>query len=1056
MLDGLSKIDDLLATAQEMEMPAIALTDHGVMHGALEFYVKATKAGIKPILGVEAYMSRRTRFDKEAGYDNNPFHLTLLAKSYKGYQNLIKMISLAHLEGYYYKPRIDKDLLYKYNEDVICLTGCIGAEIPSAIRDDQIDKAKDLLALHREIFGENLYVELHNTDLDFVNTAFTSLRKIAHDMHLPIVATNDVHYVRKEDAIAQDVLLAIQTKQEVDDPTRKLSLMDSQTFYLRSPKEMSELFYKYPEAIENTLKIADQIDIHIPMDEFIFPLYETPEGMDSDEYLKHLTYEKAQKKLGALTDEHRKRIDYELDIVAQKGYSTYFLIFNDIAQYCRDANIYVAARGSAVGSLALYALDVAPLNPLEYKLPFERFLNPERPSSPDIDLDMEDERRGDVIEFTKRRFGSDRVAQIVTFGKMEERSAVRDVGRALGLPYSFVDQIAKLIPQGAQGRHGKIENSLESVDELKKMYDENPDVKKLIEMAIKIQGTARHAGTHAAGIIVTDAPIMNYVPLMLDSKKEGVMTQFDMYSLDKNASMDAMGLLKLDFLGLRNLTIIRKSVDLINRYHGAKLDIHEIPLDDQAVFDLISSGETTGLFQIESSGFRQLARDLKPSNLEDIMAMIAMYRPGPMEQIPKFIESKKDPKKVEYPHPAIEGVLKDTYGVLVYQEQAMEIPQVMAGFTLGRADILRRAIGKKKLKLMAEEKKAFVKGAVEQGHKAKEAEEVFGYIERFASYGFNRSHSASYGLIVYQTAWLKVHYPHEYMTAMLSCESGKAEKVAMLLKECQRLGIQVLPPDINTSFVDFTIEEIDGERAIRFGLAAVKNVGDAALQVMVKEREASGSFANFYELCDRVDTSKVNKKVMESLIKVGALDGFGTRSTLLEVLPEYLTRASEKQKQQALGQFSLFGESNEAVHIKPMPKMEEMPKRVLLEWEKELLGFYLTEHPKEKQLKQLETYNSHKIRDLELAKFGSMVTISGVVSEMKRIVTKRGNKEMAFMQVTDFTGVVEAIVFPAIFQNGVREIIEDDVVLIKGKLENKDEKELKIIVEKIFVPEGGE
>jgi len=874
---------------------------------------------------------------------------------------------------------------------------------------------------------------------------YKQLAGIAKELKIPMAATNDVHYVLPDDAYAQDVLLAIQTKQEIDDPNRKLCLLDSPTYYLRSPQEMQKLFYEYPEAIENTLRIADMTNVEIPMDAFIFPKYHTPNGMEAGEYLRELSFRKAREKFGHdLSDEVKTRLEYELDIIIQKGYTTYFLVFYDIAQFCKQEDILIQARGSAVGSLVLYVTDVININPMTYRLPFERFLNPERPSSPDIDLDMEDVKRGKVIEFTKQRFGEDKVAQIVTFGRMEERTAVRDVGRAMGLPYSFVDRIAKLVPMGSQGRHAKIEKALEDIEELKSEYETNAQVRKLMDYAIRLQGTARHAGTHAAGVVVTDRPIVEYVPLMLDTKKEGIMTQFDMYSLDKNASDNALGLLKLDFLGLRNLSILQAARSLIRQHRGVDIDLAKIPFDDQKVYELLQSGETTGLFQVESSGFRQLARDLKPTNIEDIMAMVAMYRPGPMEQIPRFIECKTDRSKITYPHPDLEPVLKDTYGVLIYQEQAMEIPQVMAGYSLGRADILRRAIGKKKLSLMQEEKKAFVEGATKQGYGKKEAEDVFKYIETFASYGFNRSHSASYGIIVYQTAYLKVNYPVEYMTALLTCEAGNAEKVSMVLKECKRVGIDILKPSVNESQVDFSIETVDDTQAIRFGLAAVKNAGRAALSTIVDERNKNGVYRDFYDFCMRVDSSKVNKKVLESLIKVGALDMFGSRQAMLQVMPEYIHESTEQQKKRGMGQFGLFEQeaSQDNFETKVMPDVQEFPKKMLLDWEKELLGFYLSEHPLEKELIALERYISHKLVDVGEEVIGNTVTICGVVSAMRRIMTKKDGKEMAFIKITDFSGSIEAIVFPKIFQNGVREITEDRIILVKGRIDNKDDKVL--------------
>ena len=899
LLDGLSSIKDLVGRAKELEMPSVALTDHGSMHGVIKFYVEAKKQGIKPILGMEGYLAPRLLTQKDGALDTGPFHILLLAKNYQGYKNLLHLTTIGHLQGFYYKPRIDKDVLRKHAEGLISSTGCVDGEIPRALRDGNFEKARTLMREYLDIFGkENFFIELQNHQTETHGSLFVMLAKInegllllAKEFDVRIVATNDVHYVHEEDAQAQDALLAIQTKEILGDPNRKLTMLDSPDFFLKSAAQMYDLFPEQPEAIENSLAIADMItdDYNLPMGKMIFPSYAIPGGISPDEYLRNIVYERAHLKFETLSDEVTARIEKELRIVANKGYSPYILIFEDLARYCKQNNILAIARGSAVGSIVHYILNISPLDPLKYNIPFERFLNDERPSPPDIDLDIQDNRRDELIAYTAQRYGEDRVAQICTFGTMEARAAVRDVGRVMGLPYSFCDRVAKIVPPPKQGFHVVLSEVIQQNPEMNELYTTNPEAKRLLDLSVKLQGVSRHAGTHAAGVIVADKPITEYVGLMQDRKSGRIMTQLDMYSLDLNAVDDAVGLLKMDYLGLRNLSTIQEALRLIKENKGVDVDIYALPLDEPQVYEMLQKGDTTGLFQMESSGFRQLNRELKPDRFEDIGVMLALYRPGPMDMIPSYIERKSDPTKVEYAHPVLEKVLANTYGVLIYQEQCMEIASVMAGFSLGRADLLRRAIGKKKKVLMEKEKIAFTQGALSQGYSEKEAEDVFAFIEKFAAYGFNRGHSASYGLIVYQMAYLKAFYPIEFFAALLTGERHNTDKLGMIVSDCKDRGIHIHHPDINKSGVHFTIEKAkDNTESIRYSLSALKNVGDGAIEAIVAERNKNGKFKSFMDFSSRVDPHTVTSKLVESLIYAGTFTSFGSQNALLKVAPEYI------------------------------------------------------------------------------------------------------------------------------------------------------------------------
>ncbi|NCS32620.1 DNA polymerase III subunit alpha [bacterium] len=1065
LLDGLSSIKGMVARAVELNMPAIALTDHGSMHGVIKFYVEAKKNDIKPILGLEGYVAPRRLHQKDGALDTRPFHILLLAKNYVGYKNLLQLTSISHLEGFYYKPRIDKYVLKKYSEGIITSTGCVDGEIPRTISEGNMEKARTLTKEYIDIFGkDNFFVELQNHQTETHGSLFVMIEKIniglfelAQEFGLRLVATNDVHYVRQEDAEAQDALLAIQTKEILGDPARKLSMLDSPDFYIKDSQEMHELFPNHPEAIENSLVIADMItdDYKLPMGKMIFPAYTIPGGYSHDEYLRKIVYERVGIKFPEVTDAVKERIEKELRIIANKGYSPYILIFEDLARYCKEKNILAIARGSAVGSIIHYILNISPLDPLKYNLPFERFLNDERPSPPDIDLDIQDNRRDEVIAYTAQKYGEDKVAQICTFGTMEARAAVRDVGRVMGLPYSFCDRVAKIVPPPKQGFHVVLSDCINDIPELNELYTTNPEAKKLLDLSIKLQGVSRHAGTHAAGVIVSDKPLIEYVGLMQDRKTGRIMTQLDMYSLDLNAVDDALGLLKMDYLGLRNLSTIQEALRLIKENQGVDIDLYSLPLDQPEVFKMLQEGDTTGLFQMESSGFRQLNRELKPDRFEDIGVMIALYRPGPMDMIPSYIERKFDPTKVEYAHPVLEKVLGNTYGVLIYQEQCMEIANEMAGFSLGRADLLRRAIGKKKKVLMEKEKIAFVKGALTQGYSAKEAEEVFAFIEKFASYGFNRGHSASYGLIVYQTAYLKALYPVEFFTALLTSERHNTDKLGVIAADCKERGIQILPPSINHSEVDFTLEkQSDSTDAIRYSLSALKNIGDGAIETIVEERHKNGKFKDFLDLCKRVDPHVVNNKLVESLIYAGACNEFGVRQALLQIAAEYIEAGHRYQKMQALGQSSLFGTTDETADptVSKIPPLDEVPEAQILEWEKMIFGFYFTKHPHEEHLREIQKYTQSTLGEIDSDLAGKKVILGGVVSQKNVILTKKDQREMCFLTLQDQSGTVEAIVFPDTYQNGVRQVIEDSLVIIQGTLDVQDDGSFKLLTNKLLIP----
>lgn len=1048
LLDGLSKISDLLDKAKSFGMDSLAITDHGSMYGVVKFYLKAIEAGIKPIIGVEAYQASRSRFDKQKGVDDDQYHLVLLAENNTGYHNLMKLTTHANLEGYYYKPRIDMQVLQEHKEGLICLSGCMNGEIAHLLLTNQESLAEKRAREYMDIFGEDRYfIELQQhpkiPEQAQVNERLVALSR---KLGLPLVATNDIHYVEPEDAQAQEILLCVQTQRTILESNRPLSMVASPDFYMRSPDEMRGLFIQYPDAIENTVKIADRCKVEIELGKWILPHFDVPEEESADSYLTKLANERLGDRYTRKTAEIEKRLEYELSIISKKGYSTYFLIVADFVNWAKSQKIAVGpGRGSAAGSLVAYAMGITDLDPLQHQLPFERFLNPDRPSPPDIDLDFADDRRDEVIAYVTDKYGSDKVAQIITFGTMEARAAVRDVGRVLGMPYAKPDRIAKMIPAGAQGFAMTIDKAIQTTPELAGAYQNEPETKRLLDLARKLEGVARHASVHAAGVVMSDKPLTTYTPLQKESKGERIITQYDMYCLDLNAADGkAVGLLKMDLLGLRNLTILQNCISFVKQTKGIECDLHTIPLDDKQVYELITSGETTGIFQLESAGMRRLAKDLRPTKFSDISAMVALFRPGPMEWIPSFIESKENPKKIMYVHPDLKPILSETYGIAVYQEQCMQIANVIAGYTMVEADKLRLAIGKKKPEAMKKEKAKFIGKCLKRGYSQKDAENIFGLIESFVGYGFNKAHSASYALIAYQTAYMKAKYPVEFMTAVLAAESRGAsgpardEKVAQVILECRRMGIGLLPPDINSSNVEFIIENTDSGQKIRFGLSAVKNVGIAAIETILKAREMEGPFISFTDFINRVDLSKVTKKTLDCLIKTGAFDAFGKRAVMLASYPAIVERVHTRKGRLLAGQESLFALDTEQDKKDHFTDMEELSREELLLFEKQLLGFYLTQHPLTQYLPIISKKVTHHIRDL--TNTSGTVIVGGLIASVKKIITRTGNNEMAFVKLDDFTSTIELVVFPSVYARTKHIWIHDRVVLVKGKVNEKEDR----------------
>ncbi len=1078
LLDGLSRIPTLIKSVKEMGMNSVGITDHGVMYGAIEFYKTCLKEGIKPVIGVEMYVAKRSYKDKEGKLDSEPFHLTVLAKNYQGYLNLMKLTTIAHTEGFYYRPRVDKELLKQFHEGLIALSGCPSGEFIRMLTGKDQQKAEEVLKAYLDIFGEgNFYLELQKHPyeeclktaadevvkkdleelLSFQNITWSAIKEISPRLGIPMVGTNDCHYTKKDDANAQDALLCIQTGKFLSE-TDRLRMIDTPDYFVKSPEQMLEDFKDLPQALENTQKIADSTNLEIPLGVARFPVFSAPDNKTSMEYLREQTYELGAEKI-KLTEKIKERLEYELGVIEKKKYADYFLVVADFMQWAHERGIITNTRGSAAGSMVLYCLGVTNLNPLDYLLPFERFLTVWRPTLPDIDVDIADDRRDEVISYVMKKYGENRVAHIITFGTMMGRAAIRDVGRVMGMAYGEVDRIAKLVPPPYQGFHRPLGDAIKEVPDLDNMYKSNPQVKKLLDLAVRIEGTVRHASVHAAGIVIAPDEITNFTPLQKEASGERLVSQYDMFAVE-----DA-GLVKMDLLGIRNLSILGKAVEFVKENRKISVDLNKIPLDFKGAFELLAKGETMGIFQLEGSGMTRYVMELKPTSIFDIQAMVALYRPGPLNVIPEYIARKHDSKKVKFFDPRMKEYTEQSLGLLVYQDDVLLTAINLAGYSWEEADKFRKAMGKKIPSEMAKQKGKFLDGCVAKGMRRVKAEELFALIAPFAAYGFNKAHAASYAVISYQTAYMKANYPVEFMAAVMTAESGDSEKIAAAIEECKRLGIVVLPPDVNKSVIGFSLEKLrslsqeDLERSLsvgesevkqgmRFGLSAIKNVGALAIESIILTR-AEKEFKSLFDLCSRVDTRLVNRKTLESLIKAGALDKLGNRAAQLLVLDSCLEQSHKMNKNKNSGQVSLFDQTEElgSMEVK-LPEVTELALEQLLIFEKELLGFYLHEPPFLALLKKLEKFTSQKLSEIGEDHIGKTLRLGGVILQVKQVLTKKRAQEMAFMKISDGISSIEVVIFPKIYETSKHFLLKDTVVFISGRIDKREE-ELSLIVEKI-------
>ncbi len=1073
LLDGMSKISKLIAKTKEFEQTHVAMTDHGTMYGAIEFYKKTIKEGVKPIIGCEIYLAKGSRLDKNKSDAN---HMILLAENFEGYQNLMKIVTIGQTEGFYYKPRVDKEILAQYSKGLICTTACPAGRVQKLIHEDGYEAAKKEIQEYEQIFGSknvlielqrhhyNIYAENKNVPadikpklLEFYDNelkAEAELIKLSRDLGLPLIATNDAHYVNADDAAAQDALVCVQTGKTIED-THRMRYVDTPDFYLKSPDEMANDFKDYPEAITNTQLIADRCEIEIKIGEWYFPKLDLPEGKTAGEVLREKSFAGCVDIFGSVNNVQEERLNYELKIIEDKGYSPYFLLESGIVKFADREGIYTNTRGSAAGSLVSYCMGITTVDPLYFRLPFERFLNPFRPSPPDIDLDVADIHRDDLIKYLADTYGHEKVGQICTFGTMKARASVRDIGRVMGMPYSQVDKISKTIPEGSQGFPMTLKKALETTPELQKMKEDDPVVRKLLDMAQKVEGNARHLSVHAAAVIVGPDDLVKYTPLQLETGGgTRVITQYEMHACED------VGLIKLDILGIANLTILANAVKLVEELHGVKINIKKVPLDDTETYEMLSRGETFGVFQLSGGGMTKYLVDLHPERIEDIMAMVALYRPGPMGSIPEYISRKRDPSTITYFVPGLEKILDMSYGIITYQDDVLFMAIQLAGYNWEEADKFRKAIGKKIVAEMEAQHAKFVDGCVNtSGIDREKAEELFKQIETFAAYGFNKAHAASYGIVAYWTAYVKAHYPVEYMTALMSVEALDTDKVVASIAECEKLGVRVLPPDVNESNTDFTVVDLPEDqwleegrarstgKAIRFGLSAIKNVGTSAIASILEKRK-SGPYLSLTDFLSRVDLQKVNKRVIESLIRVGAMDRYGNRAQLLAALPILRENKVRLLKNKKDGQASLFdtGET-ESVTKDKLLNIPEMPLEEKLKLEKSLLGFYLSDHPAKKVVRIVANLLSHRINQLDpTLHLNQTVTLGGVISRNKQVFTKKNNSKMAFVTLEDDTGTIDCIVFPKLFAENPSIWDEDQPILIKGKVDNREDK-LQIVVD---------
>lgn len=1037
LLDGAIRPKELFERAKGYNLPALAITDHGNMFGAIDFYQTAYEYGIKPIIGCEIYVAPASRFDKDTpGISEASFHLVLLVKNQIGYKNLLNLVSKAYFEGFYYRPRVDKELLKECNQGLIAMSSCLHGEIPYLIVQGQEEQALKTAAEYREIFDNNrFFLEIQDNGIKEQSIANRGILEISKKLGIPIVATNDCHYLNKEDVMAHEALVAIRTGKTLSSPDRMK--FSTEELYFKPPEMMKEIFRDYPEAINNTIEISERCNLELKFNELKFPSFPVEESETANTALRKLAQIGLADRLlkhslrlnpdfSSLNKQYQERLENELEIINSEGFASYFLIVSDFVNFAKKNNIPVGpGRGSAAGSLVAYSLRITEIDPIPFGLLFERFLNPERISPPDIDIDFCMDGRDQVIEYVRNKYGNDKVAQIITFGKMKARAVVRDVGRVLDMPYKEVDKIAKLIPDTL---NITIDEALRQEPALRKLEEEDEKIKLLISLSRVLEGLPRHESTHAAGVVISDKPLVEYLPLCKDSKGE-VATQYAMDDVAK------IGLIKFDFLGLKTLTVINQTLKLINRNEIKIPDINEIPLDDRETYELLSLGETEGVFQLESSGMKELISKMQPENIDDVTDLLALYRPGPLQSgmVDDYIRRRKGETSISYLVPQLKSTLADTYGVILYQEQVMKIAQVLAGYSLGEADILRRAMGKKKFQEMEEQKEKFLQGSQKHKIQTKKSEEIFNLMANFAGYGFNKSHSVAYAMIAYQTAYLKAHYPVEFMAALLTCEMGNTDKVIRHIGECRERGLEVLPPDVNESQRDFIVTS----KKIRFGLAAVKNVGTAAIEAIIKARDNEEPFNNIFDFCQRVDLRKVNKKVIESLIKCGAFDSTGAlRSQLWAIYEKAMEKGQQLQKQKGEKQKSLFGEAENGSFFSyngKYPEIREWPESELLAYEKEALGFFISSHPLvsfEKELKKVSNTDTKEIQNL---KDGAEAKIGGVPVALNEIKTKRGDI-MAFVTLEDLNGSIEVIVFSELYKKVSPIIKSEQPILVKGKV----------------------
>ena len=1062
LLDGACRIRDLPARIKGMGQTAVAITDHGVMYGAIDFYRACKAEGIHPIIGCEVYVARRTRFDKVHEYDAESRHLVLLCKNETGYRNLSYMVSQAFVEGFYIKPRIDLDLLRQHSEGLIALSACLAGEIPKRLVNGDYDGAKEYALTMQEIFGEdNFYLELQDHGIPQQTLVNRDLLRIHQETGIPLVCTNDAHYLRPEDAESHDVLLCIQTGKTVDDENRMR--YEPRNFYLRSTEEMEELFGAYPDAVANTQRIADRCQMEFTFGKYHLPEFRLPPGVDSPTYLRQLCEKGFTERYGTEHEDYRRQLDYELDMIGRMGFTDYFLIVSDFVRYAKDAGIPVGpGRGSAAGSMVSYCLRITDIDPMQYHLYFERFLNPERVSMPDIDMDFGDTRRGEVVDYVRGKYGDDHVAQIVTFGTMAARGAIRDVGRVLNMPYAEVDVVAKQVPSGPGALHITLDEALKMSKPLREMYEQDAQIKKLIDTAKALEGMPRHASTHAAGVVITRDPVYTYVPLAKND--ESVVCQYTMVTLEE------LGLLKMDFLGLRNLTILEDAVQMVRRTEP-DFSLENIPDNDQPVFDMLTQGKTSGVFQMESAGMTGVCVGLKPQSIEDLTAIVALYRPGPMESIPKFIACKHDPKLISYKHPSLEPILSVTYGCIVYQEQVIEIFRQLAGFSLGQADMIRRAMSKKKEAVITAERAAFVHGdpernipgAVARGVPEQTANDIYDEILAFASYAFNKAHAVSYAIVSYRTAYMKRNYPHEYMAALLTSVLDNTPKVTEYIAECRELGIRLLPPDINASDADFTVEEGD----LRFGLVAIKGVGRGLIQALMREREIGGPFTAFDEFCRRMNGHDLNRRAVESLIRAGCFDCMGyKRKALMQSVDRVLNGAASESRMNLTGQMNLFstpddgGAPADTTQL-VLPDVEEFTRAERMAMERETTGLYLTGHPMDDYRALAQQAKAAPMGDI-LASFhapaaaahryrdGQRVVLAGICTASRERATRK-NTRMAYLQLEDDGGSMEVLVFsPAL--DACRDLLaqENPALFVAGRISTRDESDPQLVADKVL------